>query len=89
MSVPVSKRTLSQYEFYNTAVRLRTKVAEWLLRDLGAKPKVRDLSFIGKRYLMSDEDKKALDDLFDKYGLCHVSRVVDRRTAALFGRYLF
>lgn len=68
MSVPVSKRTLSQYEFYNTAVRLRTKVSEWLLRDLGAKPRVRDLSFVGKRYKMSDEDRAVLDELFDKYG---------------------
>ena len=69
MSVPAKKRAVSSYEFYNTAVRLRVHVTLWLLRDFGAKPKVRDCTLKAKQVGMSDEDKKALETILEKYNL--------------------
>ena len=63
MSVPASKRSISEFEFYNTAIRLRQHVTFWLLRDFGAKPRVRDAKFVANRYQMTDEDKKAFEGL--------------------------
>ncbi len=69
MSVPKSKRSLSDMEFYRTAIELRIKVSEFLLRDFGAKPKVRTLQNLQEAHKMSDEDAKTLSDLMDKYNL--------------------
>jgi len=56
-------------EFYATAVRLRTDINAWLLRDFGIKEKVRNLTITGKKHRMSNEDIKALSELLDRYGL--------------------
>ena len=63
MSVPASKRGVSEFEFYNTAVRLRVHVTMWLLRDFGAKPRYRDAKFVADAYNMTDDDKKAFEEL--------------------------
>lgn len=68
-SVPKSKRSLSDLEFYRTAQRMRVVVTGWLLRDFGIKDKVRSLSDVTKKYKMSEEDAKVLTDLFERYGL--------------------
>ena len=69
MTVPKGKRSLSQLEFYANAVKLRTDVNTWLLRDFGIKPKVRSLDAVSKARAMSEEDKAALIELLDKYSL--------------------
>lgn len=69
MSVPASKRSISEFEFYNTAIRLRQHVTFWLLRDFGAKPRVRDAKFVATRYQMTDEDKKTFEELLAKYNI--------------------
>ena len=68
-NVPKSKRSLSDLEFYRTAIRLRTVATGWLLRDFGIKDKVRDLSDVAKKYKMSDADTALLEGLFARYGL--------------------
>ena len=69
MSVPASKRGVSEFEFYNTAVRLRVHVTMWLLRDFGAKPRYRDARFVADAYNMTDDDKKAFEELLAKYNI--------------------
>lgn len=69
MSVPKSQRAISEYEFYRNALRIREKVSEWLLRDFGIKPHVRDLSLLQKKQRMSDEDKKQLEEIFSRYNI--------------------
>jgi hypothetical protein len=69
MTVPKGKRAISQMEFYANALKLRTDISAWLLRDFGIKPKVRSLDAVSKARAMSDEDKTALVDLLEKYSL--------------------
>lgn len=69
MAVPKSKRSLSDMQFYKTAVTLRVRISEFLLRDFGMKPKVRSLQSLQEVHKMTDEDAKALSDLMDKYNL--------------------
>lgn len=67
MSVLVAKRTLSQMQFYMTAIELRKKITFLLLRDLGVKNKIRTLKFVEQG--MSEEDAKLLNELVTKYGM--------------------
>ncbi len=69
MSVPKSKRNVSEFEFYNTAVRLREHLTLWLLRDFGVKTRPRDVAFVEKRARMNAEDKAALEDILERNGL--------------------
>lgn len=46
MSVPVSKRTLSDLEFFKNANQLRLSVTNLLLRDFALKDKVRNLQVL-------------------------------------------
>lgn len=67
MAVLARKRTLSQMQFYMTAIDLRKSITFILLRDLGVKNKVRTLKFIEKG--MAPEDAKTLNNITDKYGM--------------------
>lgn len=69
MTVPLSKRSLSDMEFYRKALLLRTKVTEFLLRDFALKPRVRTLENLKESRKMTDSDAKTLCDLMDKYNL--------------------
>ncbi len=69
MSVPKSKRTISEFEAYTNALRIRVHVTEWLLRDFGVKDRYRDLDAISKKAKMTPEDSKALAELLEKYQL--------------------
>ena len=69
MSVPKSKRAVSEYEFYTNAQRIRVQLTEWLMRDFGAKTRIRDLSLIAKRERMSDEDRAVLAEILERYGM--------------------
>lgn len=69
MSVPLSKRSISEFEFYANAIRIRQRITEWLLRDFGIKPQTRNLENIAKRFRMNDSDRTVLADLLNKYGM--------------------
>ena len=69
MTVPKGMRSESVFEVYDHAVKMRTKITEWLLRDFGIKEHCRDLEFIGKKYKIDDADKKTIAELLDKYHL--------------------
>ena len=68
-NVPKSKRSLSDLEFYKTALRLRVGITKWLLRDMGAKPRTRTVENLAKHRRMSAEDAATLSDLMDRYNL--------------------
>ena len=69
MSVPVSKRTLSDMEFYHNAMNLRLSVTNLLLRDFGVKDKIRNLQVLSGMKKMSPEDTQILEEIKDKYGI--------------------
>lgn len=68
-NVPKSKRSLSELEFFKTALRLRVQITKWLLRDFGLKPRPRSIEHIAKRHQMREDDKEALTAILDKYQL--------------------
>lgn len=69
MSVPKSKRKQSEMEFYDHAKRLRITVTEWLLNDFGIRPRALAIPRLAKGLSMSDEDRDAILNVLDKYGL--------------------
>ena len=68
MSVPVSKRTLSDLEFFKNANQLRLSITNLLLRDFALKDKVRNLQVLAGMRGMTPEDTQILADIADKYG---------------------
>jgi len=68
MSVPVSKRGLSELEFYKVAIRLRKDITDLLLRDFGIKKKVRNTEILAKAG-MSEEDADEIKRLISKYDI--------------------
>ena len=68
MTVPKSKRKIAEFEFYANALRIRTQITEWLMRDFGVKPRFRDVSVVAKKARMTPEDAKAMADIFERYG---------------------
>ena len=69
MSVPEGKRGLSEMEFYRTANRLRRDMTLLLLRDFGIKDKVRDVELLCRIHGLDPNDKAALKEIMEKYGI--------------------
>ncbi len=67
MSVPQSKRGLSDMEFYATAKYIRKKLTFYILRDFGIKDKIRNLELFPKSKKFSEEDRKIIQELSEKY----------------------
>lgn len=68
-NVPKSRRKISDLEFYKNAIRLRSGLTKWLLRDFGIKPTNRRVDSFNRKFKLSDEDASTLVSLLDKYGL--------------------
>lgn len=69
MSVPKNKRTLSDYQFYQNALKLREEITLFLLKDFGIKSKVRNLEFLVKSYNLTYGDISTLEEIYNKYGM--------------------
>ena len=67
MSVPVSRRGLSDMEFYNTARWLRKRITFYILRDFGIKDRIRTLELFPKAKKVSEEDRTLIQALSEKY----------------------
>lgn len=67
MSVPQSKRGLSDMEFYSNARYIRKKITFYLLRDFGIRDKIRSLELFPKSKKFSEEDRKIIQEISDKY----------------------
>lgn len=70
MSVPVSERKKSRYQFYMNAIDLRKKIIALLLRDFGVKNRIRDIKFYGIH--MEQEDKESFNNILEKYRINNV-----------------
>ncbi len=69
MSVPLSRRNLSDMEFYNTARYIRKKITFYILRDFGIKDKIRTLELFPKAKNVSEEDRAIIQELSEKYNM--------------------
>ncbi len=71
MSVPLSKQGLSDLELYHNAISLRRKLTFLLLRDFGIKDKVRNTGYFRHVANITEEDRKILEDLSEKYNIAN------------------
>ena len=69
MSVPKSKRGLSQLEFYHTAIHLRRDITILLLRDFGIKDKVHDVKILSKIHGIEPQDEAELKRILGQYNM--------------------
>lgn len=60
-------RSLSNMEFYKAAKRIRTILTVWALKDFGTKKNTHSLKVFVKN--ISEDDKKLIDEIFNKYNL--------------------
>lgn len=67
MSVLKSLRNLSDMEFYKNAKVLRNEVTGWMLRNFGAKYKLKDVKILAKN--ISDVDKNKIYEILEPYDL--------------------
>ena len=67
MSVLKSLRNLSDMEFYKNAKVLRNEITNWMLRNFGAKYKLKDVKILAKN--ISDVDKNKIYEILEPYDL--------------------
>ena len=65
-SVLKSLQNLSEMEFYKNAIRMRTSLTVWLLKDFGTRRNPRSVNKVIRDISM--EDKHVIDEIFAKYG---------------------
>lgn len=66
MSVIKNLRSLSEMQFYRTAIDIRKEITVWLLKDFGGKRNVKSVNQVVKN--ITPADQKAVDEIFAKYG---------------------
>lgn len=65
MAVLKHLRSLSEMEFYRTAIEIRKNITIWLLKDFNTKRNVKSVNQVVKD--ITEEDKAAVDAIFAKY----------------------
>ena len=73
MSVIKRKRSLSEMEFFHNALVLRRAITTLLLKDFGVKDKCRSVKLFEHLAKISDEDKKVIEPIFEKYNIVTIS----------------
>ena len=73
MSVIKSKRSLSDLKFFHNALVLRRAIATLLLKDFGVKDKCRSVKLFEHLAKISEEDKKVIEPIFEKYNIVTIS----------------
>ncbi len=66
MAVLKNLRSLSNMQFYKTAIYIRKELTDWMLRDFGTTKNKKSVRQVIKD--ISPEDQKTIDDIFTKYG---------------------
>lgn len=72
MAVIKRKRTKSKLQALYDAQKMRKSLTGLILKDFGAKPKVRTVEFVAETYKMSEEDAEKYLEITDKYGITTV-----------------
>lgn len=70
MSVPKSRRNLSDVEFFRNANLLRKEMTLLLMRDFGIKDKVRKVASVANK--MNEEDSEVFVNLMNKYECTYI-----------------
>ena len=84
MSVVYGKRGLSEMEFWKHLCRMEKEIIFLLLHDFGVKNRTRDPDFFCKVLRMSEEDRKTLKELCEKY---KITKITDDYPEWLINRY--
>lgn len=66
MAVLKNLRKLSAMEFYKNVIRLRKELTNWMMRDFGNKYSKKSVTQVIKN--IDEEDQRAIDEIFLKYG---------------------
>ena len=66
MSVLKNLRSLSDMQFYKTAISIRKELTVWLLKDFGARRNVKSVNQVIKD--ITPEEQETIDKIFEKYG---------------------
>lgn len=66
MSVLKNLRSLSDMQFYKTAIQIRKELTVWLLKDFGAKRNVKSVNQVIKD--ITPEEQGQINAIFAKYG---------------------
>lgn len=69
IAILARKRNIAKMEFYSNAIRLRTMMTEFLLRDFGVKDRRRDLEFAKEVYDMKESDILLIESAMSSYKL--------------------
>ncbi len=56
-------------EFFHTALELRKKITELLMRDFGLKQFKRDIKYVGEMEEFNGEEREIIQEIFAKYDL--------------------
>ncbi|MCM1220160.1 MAG: hypothetical protein NC548_37285 [Lachnospiraceae bacterium] len=73
MSVLKSKRKTSRLEFLHNAYVIQRSIVLLLLRDFGAKAKVRTVKAFSSMYKMTEEDMKRLVEIMERYNITSIT----------------
>lgn len=84
MSVVYGKRGLSEMEFWKHLCRIEKEIIFLLLHDFGVKNRTRDPDFFCKVLKMTDDDRKTLKELCEKY---KITKITDDYPEWLINRY--
>ena len=84
MSVVYGKRGLSSMEFWKQLCRLEKEMIFLLLHDFGVRSRSRQPDFFAKILKMTDEDKRTLLEICEKYS---IAKITDDYPEWLINRY--
>lgn len=85
MTVQKSKRSVSDFEFYTNALRIRQRVTEWMLRDFGAKAKDLKL-FVNPKKTMITPLRHGFTFMKIKYRFSETGKITKCLSADAFSR---
>lgn len=69
MTVPKHKRSLSDMEFFHNALELRKQLMVLMLKNFNVKDKIRKIDIFKNITGVTDEDKKIVEEILEKYGI--------------------
>ena len=66
MSVLKNLRSLSEMQFYKTAITIRKELTIWLLKDFGTRRNAKSITQVIKE--ITPEEQTQIDEIFARYG---------------------
>ena len=66
MSVLKNLRSLSEMQFYKTAITIRKELTIWLLKDFGTRRNAKSVNQVIKN--ITPEEQAQIDEIFARYG---------------------